>query len=171
MRNDIYIGGFTILQKRSHAFHSKYKQAFKKWKCFFHHEILISNALEISIAPYNGERNKKLLTTVWFQTVEGNINLCILSGRQLGNISKSLKILFELDFRCLGIYSTDAIMMVFKGLYIKCVHWSIAYDRKKINLSKFLTVSSKTFNNYSKICIECLLWAKHIGFIKLKMYP
>lgn len=28
-------------------------------------------------------------------------------------------------------------MMVFKGLYIKCVHWSIAYDREKneINLN------------------------------------
>lgn len=66
-----------------------------------------------------------------FQTVEGSINWCILPGRQLGNISKSLKILFELDFKCLGIYSTEAIMVVFQDLYIKYVHWSIAYDREK----------------------------------------
>lgn len=63
--------------------------------------------IKIGIAPYNGEKNKKLIKTIWFQTAEGRIISCILSRKQVGNISKSLKILFELDFRCLGIYSTE----------------------------------------------------------------
>lgn len=78
--------------------------------------------LEIGTAPCNRETKKKLMTTVQFQTVEGTINQCILSGRELGNISKPLKILFEPYFRYVGIYSTEAIRVIFKNAYIKYVY-------------------------------------------------
>lgn len=105
-----------------------------------------------------------MITTVWFQTVERNINWCILSGRQLCNISETLKILFELDFRCLGIYSKEVIIVVFEDILNKFIE-VLLMIKKKLKQPIFLTDIS-IFNNYSTICVECLLCAKQSGFVK-----